>query len=283
MISLQQVLDWPVGNAAAGVARSFAPDIDRVDAFTVVGEAELVFTWASLTKLCTSLAVLVAIEEGTLGFDTPAGPPGATVGHLLAHASGLGPSGTRVVANPGERRIYSNVGFEILGNVVEQQSGINFPTYLREAVFEPIGMNGATLGRGMSAAYGVSGTLKDLLLLGAELLDPQIVSPETILFARSVAFKGLPGILPGFGYQNPCDWGMGFEIRDSKSPHWTGRLNSPETFGHFGRDGGFLWIDPVARLACGALSDTRFGPWAKNLWPVLSDDILIEAKGGEIQ
>lgn len=282
-MSLKQVLDWPVENAAAGVVQSFASNVDRANRMRFIGEAELVFSWASVTKLCTALAALVAIEEGTLEFDTPAGPAGSTVGHLLAHASGLGPTGTDLMAKPGERRIYSNVGFEILGNVIEQRSGIYFPTYLKEAVFEPVGMNRATLGRGMSAAHGVSGTLNDLLLLGAELLDPQIVSFETLVFARSVAFEGLSGVLPGFGYQDPCDWGMGFEVRDSKSPHWTGKLNSPETFGHFGRDGGFLWIDPVAKVACGALSDRKFGPWAKEHWPVLSDDVLCEANSDDLQ
>jgi hypothetical protein len=49
-----------------------------------------------------------------------------------------------------------------------------------------------------------------------------------------------PGVVPGFGRQSRSDWGLGFEIRDRKAPHWTGQRNSPPTFGHFGRSGSFL-------------------------------------------
>ena len=48
-------------------------------------------------------------------------------------------------------------------------------------------------------------------------------------------FPGLDGVLPGWGRQEPNDWGLAFELRDGKSPHWTGSLNSPRTFGHFGQ------------------------------------------------
>ncbi len=51
-------------------------------------------------------------------------------------------------------------------------------------------------------------------------------------------------MLPGFGVQRPNDWGLGFEIRDAKSPHWTGSANSGRTYGHFGQSGTFIWVDP---------------------------------------
>ena len=66
--------------------------------------------------------------------------------------------------------------------------------------------------------------------------------------ATSVAFPGLRGVLPGVGRFDPLDWGLGFEVRGSKSPHWTGTRNSPATFGHFGGTGTFLWVDPAAGL-----------------------------------
>src|SRR5439155_111356 len=81
---------------------------------------------------------------------------------------------------------------------------------------------------------------------------------------------GLVGVLPGFGRMEPNDWGLGFELKDAKSPHWTGARNSPRTFGHFGSTPGtatFLWVDPEARLACAALADVSFGDWAKDAWP----------------
>ena len=92
--------------------------------------------------------------------------------------------------------------------------------------------------------------------------------------AAAVAFPGLRGVLPGFGLPDPCDWGLGFELRDRKSPHWTGARNSPATFGHFGRSGTFLWVDPVAGLALACLTDRPFGAWAGEAWPALSDAVL---------
>lgn len=273
MRALRAVSTWP-GAAAAGVVRR--PGTGPVEVAATEGDTARPFPWASVTKLCTALAVLVATEELTVSLDEPAGPPGATVAHLLAHASGLGPDGGAVLAPPGRRRIYSNAGFELLGQLVAERSQIPFPDYLREAVLEPLGMAGAALPPGRSAASGLVGTLGDLLALGRELLSPTVVGADTLARATSVAFPGLGGVLPGFGSEDPCDWGLGFEIRDAKSPHWTGTANSPATFGHFGQAGGFLWVDPRAAAACAVLSDRPFGPWAVVAWPVLSDAVLAE-------
>ncbi len=83
-------------------------------------------------------------------------------------------------------------------------------------------------------------------------------------------------MLPGFGRTERNDWGLGFELRDGKSPHWTGERNSPRTFGHFGRSGTFLWVDPEAGLALACLTDLGFGDWAKEEWPRLADAVLAE-------
>jgi CubicO group peptidase (beta-lactamase class C family) len=74
----------------------------------------------------------------------------------------------------------------------------------------------------------------------------------------------------------PNDWGLGFELKDGKRPHWTGELNSPATFGHFGRSGTFLWIDPDAGIGLACLTDREFDDWAKAAWPRLSDSVLAE-------
>ena len=238
------------------------------------GDTTLVGDWASVTKICTALAVLVAVEEETVDLDAPAGPPGATVRHLLAHASGLAYDRDQVLAPPGRRRIYSNQGFKVLGDLVAERCGLSFATYLAEAVFGPLGMAGARLEG--SPGAGAAGSLDDLVRLAAELMAPTIVSRETLELATTVAFPGLAGRLPGFDTQDPLDWGLGIEVRGAKSPHWTGRSNSPATFGHFGRSGSFLWVDPAAGLACAVLSGRDFGPWAKEAWPALSDAVLAE-------
>jgi CubicO group peptidase (beta-lactamase class C family) len=125
-----------------------------------------------------------------------------------------------------------------------------------------------------SPARGAVGPLTDLMNLAVELATPSLVNEDLLAEATRVAFPGLTGVLPGFGRQANCDWGLGFEIRDSKTPHWTGSRNSPRTFGHFGRSGSFLWVDPEAGLACVGLADRDFDEWAKQAWPRLADDLL---------
>jgi CubicO group peptidase (beta-lactamase class C family) len=122
-------------------------------------------------------------------------------------------------------------------------------------------------------AAGAVGPLRDLAALGRELLAPTLV-PDLLARATTTAFPGLTGVLPGFGRQDPNDWGLGFEIRDGKRPHWTGRTNSAATFGHFGQSGSFLWVDPAAGVACACLTDRPFGEWAATCWPELSDQVV---------
>ncbi|HLM96490.1 MAG TPA: serine hydrolase domain-containing protein [Acidimicrobiales bacterium] len=269
---LDAVALWPVGRAAAAVVRLGPAGSVEVAGHT--GDLEAPFPWASVTKLLVAMAVLVAAEEGTLDLDDPAGPPGSTVRHLLAHASGLGPDSARALAAPGRRRIYSNAGYEVLADLLAQRGEMPFIDYLRTGVVHPLEMTGTELPPGSSPASGARGPVRDLLALAGELLAPRLVSKATLDGATAVAFPGLAGVLPGYGRFDPCDWGLGFEVRDGKAPHWTGARNSPATFGHFGRSGGFVWVDPRAGVACAALTDRVFGPWAKRAWPALADAVL---------
>lgn len=245
----------------------------------VWGDASRRSRWASVTKLVTALAALVAVEEGTLDLDEQAGPPGSTVRHLLAHASGLAFDDGQVLAGPGERRIYSNRGFEVLADLLARKAGMPFERYVTEGVLEPLGMAGSRLDG--SPASGMVGPLRDLLLLAGELLQPTLVSAETLGVATRVAYPGLEGVLPGIGRFEPNDWGLGFELRDDKSPHWTGHRSSPATFGHFGATGSFLWVDPQGRIAAAALSRRDFGPWALQAWPGFTDHVLDEYSGAK--
>ena len=112
---------------------------------------------------------------------------------------------------------------------------------------------------------------------GLEAAAVQFADTYADMHATAVAFPGLVGVLPGFGRMEPNDWGLGFELRDAKEPHWTGTRNSPRTFGHFGRTGTFLWVDPDAGLALACLTDLTFGEWARETWPRVSDAVLAEA------
>jgi CubicO group peptidase (beta-lactamase class C family) len=270
MSALDAIADWPVPAAAATV-------VGPSGVLAEFGDTTRRFALASVTKPLVARAVQVAIEEGVVELDTPAGPPGSTVRHLLAHTSGLSMRTAAVQAEPGKRRIYSNSGFGALAETVQQASEIEFERYLAEAVFEPLGMGSSALVGGTEAAgYGGESTVADLAVFAVDLLRPVLVSPQLHAEAVTVQFPGLDGVLPGFGVQRPNDWGLGFEIRDGKSPHWTGSSNSGRTFGHFGQSGTFIWVDPAADLALVVLTDRDFDKWTYPLWPALSDGVLRE-------
>jgi CubicO group peptidase (beta-lactamase class C family) len=270
------VTDWPCDNVSVAVVAADGTALDdRV--LGECGDQQRTYRLASVTKLLSAYAVLIAVEEGALEWDQPAGPPGATVKHLIAHASGLAFDSDQVQARPGRRRIYSNTGFAVLGDTLTKASGIEFADYLAEAVFTPLGMTSSQL-KGSPGAGAVA-SCADLVRFAAELQAPTLVAPETLAAATSVAFPGLDGVLPGFGRQSPNDWGLGFELRGRKNPHWTGANSSPETFGHFGQSGTFLWVDPVAGAACVALTDRDFDTWAAEVWPPFTDAVLAELTG----
>ncbi|GGP36888.1 serine hydrolase domain-containing protein [Saccharothrix coeruleofusca] len=266
MQSLRAVSRWPVENAATGVVSADG----RV--LGTFGDVERRFPLASVTKPLTAYAVLVAVEEGAVEWDQPVGP--ATLRHLIAHTSGLAFDSDKVQAPPGERRIYSNTGFEVMAAFVESATEIPFADYLTEAVLAPLGMTSTAL-TGSPAAGAVS-TVSDLLRFAAEVQSPRLVSAELVAEATSVQFPGLKGVLPGYGSQRHNDWGLGFEIKSDKSPHWTGAGSSPRTFGHFGQSGTFLWVDPAVGAACVALADRPFGEWAVAAWPPFTDGVLAE-------
>jgi CubicO group peptidase (beta-lactamase class C family) len=266
--SLTLVDDWPVEHVAVGVVGA-----DGTVRGTR-GDTARRFPLASVTKPLVAWAALVAVEEEAVTLEQPAGPEGSTVRHLLAHTSGLAFGEHRAVAEPGARRLYSSAGFEVLAATIEEATGIAFADYLHEALLAPLGMASTTLDG--SPGHDATSSVDDLLRLAAEMQAPTLLDPATVREATSVQFPGLNGTIPGFGHQKPNDWGLGVELRDGKSPHWTGSRNAPGTFGHFGQSGTFLWVDPDAGAACVALTDRDFGDWAKSAWPALADAVLAD-------
>ena len=258
---------WPVDHVAA---IAVGPE----GILTSRGEVARPFRLASITKAVFAAACLVAVEEGTLDLDEPAGPAGAdgvTVRHLLAHAGGYG-FDTGIMQRPGRTRIYSNTGIEVLASHLTERAAMAAGDYLKAAVLDPLGMVDTYL-RDPSLAHGLWGTATDMAVFASELLRPTLVAPSTLAEATSVQFAGLNGVLPGFGRQSPNEWGLGFELRGNKTHNWTGSTNDQATFGHFGGSGTLLWVDPRADLALVVLTDREFGPWTHPLWPKLSDKV----------
>ena len=259
---LDQVASWPAATAAVAV-------VSAAGLVASHGPLDRPLAWASVTKLLTSLVALDGVQRGLLDLDEPAGPPGATIRHLLAHASGLGLDGDTILSPPGRRRIYSNRGMEIVADTAAARAGKSFELLLADEICLPLGLLHTRLDG--SPGWGAAGPLSDLVTLAVELLDPSLIDADLLAEATATAFSGLSGVLPGFGHQPHCDWGLGFEIRDGKTPHWTGSRNSPATFGHFSS---LLWVDPGAGIGWAGLADGDFGPRAAQARPRPSGDVL---------
>jgi CubicO group peptidase (beta-lactamase class C family) len=263
---LESIDAWEVPHAGVAVVGPGGVLADRGDIAT---SSRI----ASVSKLLTTYAMLIAVEEGAVELDDPVGPPGATLRHLLAHTAGYGfESDAAVMAAPGTRRIYSNRGIEEAAAYLTQAAGMPFEDYLVEAVLHPLGMS-ATDPSG-SPAFGIHSTVADLTRFATELLSPSLLARETLQEAMTVQFPGVAGIVPGVGRFDPCDWGLGFERNFARPGHWAGSAVSPATGGHFGGSGSFLWIDPTRRLAAVCLTGRDFGPWALEVWPPLCDGIV---------
>src|SRR6478735_9813837 len=123
---------WEATNISAAVV---APG----GAVATIGPGDRSFRLASVTKLLTAYACLIAVEEGTLDLDEATGPPGVTVRHLLAHAGGYG-FDTGVLLLPERKRIYSNTGFDALADHLTHAAGMEASDYVTLAVLEPLEM-----------------------------------------------------------------------------------------------------------------------------------------------
>jgi CubicO group peptidase (beta-lactamase class C family) len=266
--ALDLVESWPVEHVAAAVLAGGAV----VD---TVGDLDRSFRLASIAKPITAWACLVAVEEGTVALDTPIGQAGCTMEHLLSHAGGYGFDGPDPVSRPERTRVYSNTGIELAAEAVAEASGLPFERYLDEAVLVPLGMSATEL-RG-SPAHALWSTASDLVAFLGEVRCPTVITNGTRDDAIRPHFPMLGGIVPGVGRFERSPWGLGFEIRGDKSPHWTGATNSPATFGHFGGAGTMTWTDPAVDVAVVALTDRPFDEWAPTAlrrWPELSDAVI---------
>ena len=326
-MSLKIIDSW-VRDATVPAVAAAVVTAAEVSELRCAGDAResSLFALASLTKPLVAVAAMVAAEEGAIDLDAPVGdhlpafrsPSRAaiTARHLLSHASGLpesaagsDPLDVEPVAAPATRRIYSNEGYAVLGLLLTAATRIPHPQYVREAVFEPLGMD-ARLGlheedearalqvrepglyrpgialfnsrawrRRATAAGGAFATVgayarfvQCLLRRGAPLL-----AEETFDEFASVQFPGLAGGIESFLTWPQADWSLGCDVRGHKRPHWTGAACSPATLSHFGASGTLFFADPTAGagLVCLANRGTYSG-WAMrpDRWPDLCERVI---------
>ena len=133
MRAFDLVREWPANNTSICI-------IDRRGDAHTFGDTARASRIASISKLITAWATLIAVEDGSTSFDAQVGQQECTLAHLLSHAGGYSFDGAVPIVTPGRKRIYSNTGYELIADHVEQVSEISFTDFLHEAIFEPLGM-----------------------------------------------------------------------------------------------------------------------------------------------
>lgn len=287
--------------------------------------ADTVFDLASLTKaVATTTSVLQLIDRGELGLrdpirefypEIPAGDEKReiTVRHLLTHTSGLpawlplwrevdDPADAvehvlREVPldyEPGSQMGYSDLGFVLLGDLVERVSGAPLDEYATANVFEPLGMastafepsenlpadreyaatedsayhggvvvgevhdeNASFLG-GVSGHAGLFSTVDDLSTFAAAVLGDGETDGERVLSKRAVRTMTRP-----WTPDLDADRGLGWDRRELFGETERGAPHDRNAFGHTGFTGTSLWFSPRLDLAVVALTN-RVHPTREN-------------------
>jgi uncharacterized protein YbbC (DUF1343 family) len=282
---------------------------------------EVVFDLASLTKpIATATALMLLVEQGKLRLSDRLGQhlpafrrketDGITVAHLLLHTSGFIADnaladycGGRAealkrlhalnpVVEPGTRFTYSDVGYLLLGELVERVSGQPLNEFTRKHVFTPLGMNEtafrprgklkercaptekrsgrwllgevhdprADLLGGVAGHAGLFASADDLavyaqmLLNGGEYRGRRVLSPQTVRLLTE------PHPVPG----GSGKWlrSYGWDVRTRFSSNRGELFPSAEGFGHTGFTGTSLWVHPPSQTAVIFLSN-RLHPGGK--------------------
>ncbi|MDZ7771832.1 MAG: glycoside hydrolase family 3 N-terminal domain-containing protein [Balneolaceae bacterium] len=267
-----------------------------------------VFDLASLTKMvATTAAVMKLTDEDELSLsdrvgdyieEFSQGPKRAiTVRNLLLHNSGLPPFRVYVDSlqsrgaileairnepltyEPGTQYVYSDLGFILLAEIVEQVSGLPLDRYVRSELFYPMGLrdthfNPSAIGNWFTRRIPPTeiDTVFRNKTIHAEVHDERAwflegVAGHAGLFSSGsdlAAFAQMlldGGTWAGKRYfqtstvrmftsdQSPHNTrGLGFD-RKSEGFSTAGSLTSPSTFGHLGFTGTSMWIDPERELA----------------------------------
>ena len=260
---------------------------------------DTIYDIASLTKVvATTPAIMKLYEQGKIKLDDPVtaylpefqgGKSNVTIRNLLTHYSGLRPdldidppwtgyeTGIRKAlidkptGPPGRNFVYSDINFELLGEIVQRVSGKPFDQFAREQIFEPLGMRETTFKPsaalaariaptevdastgtpwrgvvhdptarfmgGVAGHAGVFSTAYDLARYAEMMLSGHLFAPATIELFTSPAGPPDQPILRGLGW-------------DIDSPYSSNRgdiFPRGTSYGHTGFTGPALWIDPASK------------------------------------
>jgi len=276
---------------------------------------ESVFLLASITKPVTACAVMRLVDAGRISLDDPAshylpefkgdGREQIRIRDLLRHTSGLpdmlpenielrrahAPLGefvrrtltTPLLYTPGAGFSYQSMGILLAGEIVERTSGMRLRDFMKQEIFEPLGMKASSLGLGGRAVSdtvwcckpegdpadtarfgpntlywrdmghpwgGMHSTTGDLALLLQTMLNDGVYAGRR-LFSRAAVRAMTRNQNPGT--QTP--WGLGWALAESPVWAYFGELVSPETFGHVGATGTVAWADPKTGTLCVILTN----------------------------
>jgi len=260
---------------------------------------DTIYDVASLTKVvATTPAIMKLYEQGKIKIDDPVtsylpefqgGKSSITVRNLMTHFSGLRPDldidppwsgydlgirkalAEKPAGPPGERFVYSDINFELLGEIVRRVSGKPLDEFAREEIFDPLGMRetmfqpasalipriaptevDAATGKpwrgtvhdptarymgGVAGHAGLFSTADDLARYAEALLDQRFFAPATIALFTSPA--GPP--------DQPVLRGLGWDIDSPYSSNRGDIFPRGKSYGHTGFTGPALWIDPASK------------------------------------
>jgi len=265
MTTTSLLAGWPSGSAVSLLALRNG----TLETVGSEGDRERIYDWASLSKLVVAVAIGIEHDWQYLKFDAPVGPSNSTVADLLSHASGVGIDATVPTQPAGQRRIYSTYGYDLLvSRIVNDRPPLE---WLKDRFLTPLGINDVT-DDGGSVTAGLRGSLASAEALASTWLRGDLLSPDTFARMRTTHLPELIGVVPGFGSFSPCPWGLGPEVKGTKE-HWMGSQWPATSYGHFGKSGSLVLIDPVAQVAVVALSGEPFGQWAVDLWPTWTNEM----------
>jgi beta-N-acetylhexosaminidase len=229
-------------------------------------EIDAIYDVASLTKVVvTTTLAMMLFEEGKLDLNAPIGR--FTIRQLLTHSAGLpaqplpeGEGTWPLEYEPDTKTLYSDSGFILLGQMIEQIGGAPLDLLGRERIFKPLGMSdtcfnpdpamvpripptapdirgrvhdsaAAALG-GVAGHAGLFSTARDLAKFCRMMLRG---GPAIELFTRRTG--NVPGSTRALGWDTRSDEG-------SSSGHYF----SMKSFGHTGFTGTSVWVDPIREL-----------------------------------